>query len=474
VRGDDELLAAGAARQARLVRTGAVSARELIVATLARIQDLDDHLGAYRVVFDEAALAEADRIDARRIREPVEHPLLGVPVAVKDDLDVAGSVTAWGTDAFGPPATADSEAVARLRRAGAIVIGKTNVPEMTLWPWTASPTWGVTRNPWHTGRTPGGSSGGSAVAVATGMCGVALGSDGGGSIRYPAALTGVFGLKPQRDRIPLDVAHADAWNGLLVLGPIARRVRDAALLLDVTADGVPDGGFVSAVDGPQRRLRIAVSHRPPPGSLAVLDDDRRAAVDETAALLQSLGHQVVAREIDHGAGLMTNATIRYVAGVAHDVATMPRSDRLDRSTRQLAAAGARIPARWLDRARRDEATLASRIASTFEQADVLLTPMAGAPPLLDDVVGRGLVGSLRRTNVAAWAVPWNVTGQPAASVPVGFDRSGLPCAVQLAGRAGDELTLVQLAAELERERPWTEDPLPLGRPAPGPVPGRIG
>ena len=160
--------------------------------------------------------------------------------------------------------------VGRLHAAGAIVIGKTHVPEMTLWPWTTSKTWGATSNPWATDRTPGGSSGGSAVAAATGMCGVALGSDGGGSIRYPAALTGVFGLKPQRDRVPLGPDHHDAWNGLTASGPLARTVSDAALFLDATADDLPDGGFLSGLRTPPGRLRIAVSFKPPPGSVAQL------------------------------------------------------------------------------------------------------------------------------------------------------------------------------------------------------------
>src|SRR5258708_23741333 len=168
-----ELAYAGAAEQARLIRDGEVSTRELIEATLARIETLNPRLNAYRVVFASRARAEADRVDAR-FGAGQDRPLLGVPVAVKDDMDVAGEVTAWGTDAFGSPKSVDSDVVTRLRAAGAIVIGKTHVPEMTLWPWTASMTWGATRNPWDTNRTPGGSSGGAAVATATGMCGVAL------------------------------------------------------------------------------------------------------------------------------------------------------------------------------------------------------------------------------------------------------------------------------------------------------------
>src|SRR3954454_2563456 len=244
---DTELAFAGAARQARLISDGEVSARELVDAVLARIERLDPVLNAYRSVYTERARAEADRVDAGRAGAggadaPGARPLLGVPVAIKDDADVAGDITAFGTAAYGPPRRRDSDVVARLRAAGAIVIGKTNVPELTQWPFTESLTFGATRNPWALDRTPGGSSGGSGAAVAAGLCGVALGSDGAGSIRIPAAFCGLFGLKPDRARISLGPDKTEAWHGLSVFGPLARHVADAALFLDVTADGAPDGG----------------------------------------------------------------------------------------------------------------------------------------------------------------------------------------------------------------------------------------
>ena len=449
-----DLAYAGAAEQARLIGVGEVSARELVEATLARIDALNPRLNAYRVVLADRALAEADQADARH--SAGEHlPLLGVPVAIKDDADVVGQVTAWGTDAFGPPKAVDSVVVTRLRAAGAIVVGKTHVPEMTLWPWTASMTWGATSNPWDTERTPGGSSGGSAVAAATGMCGVALGSDGGGSIRYPSALTGLFGIKPQRDRIPLGPDHHDAWNGLTVYGPLARTVRDAAAFLDATADDVPEGGFGSMLDTSPEPRRIAVSYKPPPGSLARLTDERRAALDATAELLRSLGHDVFEQEVDYGLGAMWNVSVRYLKGLQQDVATMPRPERLERNTRRLAALGGRLPAGWLYTARRKERAIAGRMNRSFDRADVVLTPMAGGPPpIITEVAGRGLARSLYRANAAAWAAPWNAIGQPAASVPAGFDSRGLPVAVQLCGRPGDEATLLLIAAQLEEARPW--------------------
>jgi amidase len=228
---------AGAAEQARLVATGEVSARELVEATLRRIDDVDPLLHAYRVVLAEQALERATELD--RVPQEARGVLHGVPVAVKDDTNVADTTTTFGTAAHGPPVGVDAVVVARLRAAGGVIVGKTSVPEMDAWPWTTSATWGTTANPWALERTPGGSSGGSAAAAASGMCGVALGSDGGGSVRYPGALCGVFGLKAQRGRIPLDGAGGAGWHGLVAYGSLARHVADAATFLDATSNDAP-------------------------------------------------------------------------------------------------------------------------------------------------------------------------------------------------------------------------------------------
>ncbi len=457
-----DLAYAGAAEQARLIRDRSVSVREVVDATLDRIERLNPRLNAYRVVFADSARRAADRLDAEGTPDH-DLPLRGVPVAIKDDADVAGEVTAWGTDAYGAPKPVDSDVVGRLRNAGAIVMGKTHVPEMTMWPWTASVTWGAAHNPWDTRRTPGGSSGGSAAAVAAGMCGVALGSDGGGSIRYPSALTGLFGIKPQRDRISLGPDHHDAWNGLTVYGPLARTVRDAAAFLDATADGAPPGGFRAALDAGPERLRIAVSFNAPLGAVARLAAERRRAVEETAAILHTLGHEVFEAEVDYGLNALLNVTVRYLTGLHHDVTGMPRRERLERNTRNLAALGGRIPASWLAWSRANEPAVAARMNRSFDRADVVLTPMLGGPPpAINEVVARGVARSLFRSfNEVAWAAPWNAIGQPAASVPAGFDGSDLPLAVQLCGRPGDEATLLRLAAQLEEVRPWGDRRPPL-------------
>jgi amidase len=449
------LCLAGAARQAQLVRDRVVSARELVEATLHRIESLDPRLNAYRTVFADRALQQANDID-RGARDPAGLTLLGVPIAIKDDTDVAGEVTAWGTDAAGPPAAGDAEVVTRLRNAGAIIIGKTNVPELTAWPWTSSPTWGITRNPWDAERTPGGSSGGSAAAAATGMCGVALGSDGGGSVRYPAALTGLFGFKPQRDRIPLGVQHADGWNGLLAYGSLSRTVADAALFLDATSDSSAARGFVTGLDASWHpRLRVAVSFEPPPGSMATLVADRRHAVEAIADLLRELGHDVFEREITYTRLAMRNTTVRYLAGVHHDATTVAHPERLGRSTRRLARIGALIPQAVIARSRRAEHGLAASMNQIFDDADIVLTPIAGSPPpLLNDIRHRGVIRSLLASNNGAWAMPWNAIGQPAASVPAGLDAQGLPLAIQLCGRPNDDSTVLRLAHQIEVARPW--------------------
>src|SRR5918997_1655524 len=232
-----DLAFAGASRQAELIRRRELSARELVQLYLDRIGRLDPYLNAYRVVFAERALAEAEQADARAAAGDARR-LLGVPVAIKDDCDVAGEATVIGSDAHDGPVRADAELVRRLREAGAVILGKTHVPELTITPWTESPTFGVTRNPWDPQRTPGGSSGGSGAAVAAGLAAAAIASDGAGSIRIPAANCGLFGLKPQRGRVSL-MPNLEHWKGMSVSGVLSRTVLDTALYLDAVSGAAP-------------------------------------------------------------------------------------------------------------------------------------------------------------------------------------------------------------------------------------------
>jgi len=461
-----DLAYAGAAEQARMVREGDVSAREVVEATLERIERLDPALNAYRVVFGERALAEAEQLDSERAGDRL---LAGVPVAVKDDADVAGEVTAWGGSAHAGPRPVDSDVVARLREAGAIVIGKTNVPELTIWPFTETVAYGATRNPWNTQLTPGGSSGGSGAAAAAGLCGVALGSDGAGSIRIPAAFCGLFGIKPQRDRISLGPDHHDAWNGMAVYGPLARSVADAALFLDVTADGAPGGGYSAALaDGPGR-LRIAISTGAPPPVVGVkLHPAQRSALDETASLLRELGHEVREHEVDYGPSAFLNVTARYLRGIHDDAKGMAHPELLENRTKAMARRGGLIPDSLLAKARAGEAALAARINAIFGEFDVVLMPGPSGPPFrVGELQDRGATWAL---NASVLRVPfygvWNAIGQPATSVPAGFDEHGAPTAVQFGGRAGDEVTLLRLAAQIEAARPWAQQRPSLDAPAP--------
>jgi amidase len=465
----EEIAFAGAARQAEMVRAGEVSPTELVAIHLERIARLDPQLNAFRVVLGERAMLEAEQAQAR-LKAAEERPLLGVPIALKDSVDLAGELTTNGTDAFPDPAAADSEMVRRLREAGAIVVGKALLPELAICGFTESATWGVTRNPWDPQRTPGGSSGGSAAAVASGMVPVASASDGAGSIRIPAASCGVFGLKPQRGRISLapDLEH---WNGLSVNGCISRTVLDTALWLDVVSGGSAEPGapppprepFVAAAKRAPGKLRVAFTTRAPRAAAPpLLSDDAKGAVVATAELLRSLGHESAERAPAWG-DLGNNATPRYLRGIAEDVARVPRPERLERRTRGFARLGSLIPDRLFQAARRNTAEDAARLNAIFEDHDVLLTPVMGGTALpVRRWEGRGALATvLGMSRFYPFTIPWNHVGNPAMSVPAGFADDGMPLAVQIVGRPGDEETLLSLAAQLEAERPWADRRPPI-------------
>jgi amidase len=463
-----ELAYAGIARQAQLIAAGEVSSRELVDLYLERIERLDGQLNAFRVVYGERARLEADQADARRGAggDSGRRPLLGVPIAVKDNIDVAGEITCEGTNANDEPARADAEVVRRLRESGAVIIGKTNVPELCIWPFTETATFGVTRNPWERQHAPGGSSGGSAAAVAAGLIGAALGSDGAGSIRIPSAWCGLFGLKPQRGRVPL-APHPRHWHGLSVTGLLARRVADTALFHDVVSgpsdvdlDHVPPPpvSFAQAAATTPGRLRIAFTTSTPPGVITHLDADAERALRDTVELLRSLGHELTEHDPDYGLGAGPTLTALYLRGIRDDVHAVAHPERLERRTRALGRIGSLISPALLERALGAGVELTGRLGRLFDSHDVLLTPATAAPPpRIGKLQGRGALATLN--TVAGW-VPyngiWNVTGQPAASVPAGLGADGLPRAVQMVGPANDELTLLSLAAQIEAQRPWAD------------------
>ena len=449
-----DLAFAGLARQAELVRDGEVSSRELTELHLERIARLDPGLNAFRVVLGEEALAAAGAADGRR---GADAPALnGVPIAIKDDTDMAGQITAHGSLGHGPPASADAEVVRRLRAAGAVLIGKTHVPELEALATTESLAFGATRNPWDPSRIAGGSSGGSAAAVAAGLAAAALGTDGAGSIRIPAACCGLFGLKPQRGRVPM----ASDWHGMSTAGPLTRGVLDAGLFYDAVKSGGPS--FAAAAAEPPGRLRIAWSLAVPRGSTARVDPEMRGLVERTAARLRDLGHAVEQRDPDYGGAVM-RVTTRYLEGISGDAAAMPHPERLARWTRGLVRMGERIPRRLVARAHALEAADRDRIGVLFADCDVLLTPaLTRRPPQLGAWLG--LPAPLMLNGMAGFIAHlplWNHLGQPAASVPVEAAPDGFPLAVQLVGRPGDEATLLSLSAQLEADTGWTARRPPL-------------
>ncbi|MGN6253335.1 MAG: amidase [Marmoricola sp.] len=456
----------GAAELAHAVRTGDITAGQVLEDCLSRIAERDPGLNAFAVVLAEQARAEAAARDDDLDRGRTPGPLHGVPVAIKEEIPVAGCVTTYGGRGNSTPAVADSEVVRRLRAAGAVIIGTTRMPEFGQWPFTESLAGGITRNPWDRSRTPGGSSGGTAVAVAAGMVPVGIGGDGGGSIRIPSACCGLFGLKPERGRVSSGpLPHL--WWALGTTGPLTRSVVDAALVYDVLRGNLasdlftaeePPASFVDAALAPARPLRVGWSTRPAARGVRV-DAQSVRAVRETADLLARLGHGV--REVDPGYPDTTAAFVpQFLAGVRAEADTMEHPERLEPRTRQTARLGRAVTPRALRWALRAGERVDRRANRVFADVDVLLTPTLACRPPRVGVLERGgtLTQGVRALPMIAFTALWNVTGNPAASVPAGVGPDGLPLAVQLVGRHGEETTLLTLAAQLEQQRPFPAPP----------------
>lgn len=457
---ETELAFAGLERLGTMLRAGELTARELTETYLARIERLDPDLNAFVSVRREAAVAEAERAQVR-LRAGEQGPLLGIPVGVKDNLDIAGEVTGHGTSANESSASADSELVRRLRQAGAPMLGKTSLPELAMWAHVSrNEAHGSTRNPWDPQRCAGGSSSGTAAAVAAGLAPIGIGSDGGGSIRVPSAMCGLFGLKPSRGRISTAPA-SEHWHGLTVLGGLARSVEDSAMLLDAlhaspagAGEGAPLTGFAAAARREPGELRIAVSLK---GTLPGVKAGpiARAAVAQTSELLGALGHRVDQRDPRYGQ-LLGDIMPRYLAGVAQDAATLEHPERLEARSQRMAAIGRRLQGRALRRALRREPQVARRIGAVFADHDALLTPVtAGQPEAAERWQGAGAARTFNGGGpFVAYTAVWNYLGWPAAAVPAGLDEEGMPTAVQIVGPAGSEALLLSLAAQIERARPW--------------------
>ena len=447
-----DLLTCAAGEIACLVRAGTTTAVEVARAHLARVATRDGELGAFEAVDAERVLAEAAGVDARPDRFAL--PLAGVPVAVKDNVPVAGHPTRYGSLAASTtPARRDDELVKRLRRAGAVVVGKTRMPELAAWGFTQSAL-GMTRNPLNPDRDPGGSSGGSAAAVAAGMAALALGTDGGGSIRIPAAYCGLVGLKPGSGELPLPGGADEHWFGLTAPGPLARTAADAAVMFAVLA-GRDAAQARQAVEAGGAFGRVAVSLRSP-SPVAELTAENRLATVGAAVLLRECGAVLAAADPPYSSGTASHWSVRWQAGVAREAAELgldldavePRTATVVRHGRGVLRLGGPRPATaaaWRD-----------RVLAWFDTGrhDVLLTPAVAGPPVKAGAMRHR--GYLSTTLLSASRVPytqaWNLAGLPAVVVPVRV--SGRAVAVQLVGRPGDELALLATAARIEgREVP---------------------
>lgn len=451
----DELLWADATAQSEAIRAGEVRAADLVGAYLDRIERFDPWLRAYVTVDGDRALDAARRFDERP--RGGWSPLAGVALSVKDVEDVAGLPTTQSCEVLADRvAEAGGPVARRLRDGGLVPLGKTNVPELCS-DMTVSRLNGVCRNPWDPGRTPGGSSGGAATALAAGLCAIAHGTDGAGSVRVPAAWCGLVGLKPSRGLVSFGPDEGSPYFQLTVPGVLARAVRDTAAMLDLLAAPGPwtprrDRPFVDEVDPPEVTLRIAVTTTPPYGDL---DPECARPAEEVARLLEGLGHAVETRTPAWEIALAGMGPLD-VPGAAADI-PLEEVERLEPRNRatltQLASMTVVDHHRWVETARR----ATQQFLAFWETCDVLITPTAGMlpPPVEwaawdDDPVAH----MTRFASFPNFAQPFNITGQPAITLPLGWSASGLPIGVQLVGRPLEEATLLRLAAQLEQAAPW--------------------
>ena len=431
---------------ARAVRRGDASATQVVADHLDHIAKVDPELTAFRALRGGEAIVEAEKVDEQE--DLANLPLAGVPVAVKENTAVAGLPTWNGSAAARTPvAEFDHEMVRRLRGAGAVIVGVTRMPELGLWALTDDAT-GITRNPWNTDRTPGGSSGGSAAAVAAGLVPIAHGNDGLGSIRIPAACCGLVGLKPGRGVIPCQLGAGD-WFGLTEHGLLATTVADAVVGFSVLAGRRPD-----RLTEPGR-LRVAVAVNSPVAGVRP-DQPNRDAVTTASRLLAAVGHDAVSIEPVYPTSIGLRGIATWFAGAADAAVGLERRD-LQRRSRWHARLGRLAHRRdWVREVDREQWRERSIGFFTDNSVDLLLTPaLAAAPPAALNWSSRSWQANLRTSiRYAPYAAPWNVAGLPSLVVPAGLRPDGMPVGVQLVGPPGSELLLLAVAGQFELAAPW--------------------
>ena len=451
-----------AVAQAELVRQKEVKPIELVEAAIARIEQLNPALNAVVTPMYELARTAA-------VQKLPAGPFGGVPFLLKDLLaSFAGVRMTLGSKLLqGFVPDHDSELVARYKRAGLIIVGKTNTPEFGILPTTEPLLFGPCRNPWNTDHTTGGSSGGSAAAVAAGMVPMAHGNDGGGSIRIPASCCGVFGLKPTRARNPLGPDFGDLMSGLVAEHALTRSVRDSAALLDATAG--PDVGdpywapppgrpFLQEVGVDPGRLKIAFTTQAA-GDVTVHADCLQA-LEDTAKLCTELGHEVEEKNLPLDAEMLFNAfSVLWSAGTASTLKILGAArEQVEPLTWALREMSEKYSAADYILALQTLQSVSRQVARFFENYDVLLTPTLAEPPLplgsFDSPPNNPLHGFYRSAMFACFTPVCNMTGQPGMSVPLFWNAANLPVGSHFIGRFGDEATLFRLAAQLEAARPW--------------------
>lgn len=460
---DSELNFASAEALAGLIRERKLSPTELMSHTLSRIADLNPEINAFVALDEERSRAEAEAQTERIASGEELGRLAGLPMGVKDLEDAEGFVTTHGSRAFRDEwATRDAIHVGRLRAAGAIVIGKTNTPEFGHTGFTDNELFGVTRNPWNRERTPGGSSGGTGAAIASGMVALATASDGAGSIRIPASFTGAYGLKPSFGRVPIGPTEFQGWMDTSVHGPLTRTVRDAALYLDQVAGHhpadpkslpSPHDGYLRLLDEPLPRLRIAFSRTL--GATSVQSDVLRE-VEQAAAVFRDLGHEVIERDpvMPSMGGLWVQMSRFQGLAALWDVYLTRREELSERFVEGLDAALGLGPEEFGDYGRA-RAELTNWLWRLFEEYDLLITPtmpleaFAAEGPIPEQIEGE-------QCDMIAFTAPFNFGGQPAATVRAGFTDSGLPVGLQIVGPPHRDDLVLQASHAYERERPWSE------------------
>ena len=442
------------------VRSGSLTAAELVDHALARIDAVNPTVNAFVAVDGDHARAAAEAVDATVASGGDPGPLAGIPLGVKDLEDAEGYVTTHGSAAHAdrPPATADSELVARLVAAGCVVVGKTNTPELGWKPDTENLLFGATRNPWNLDHTPGGSSGGSGAAIAAGMVPLATGSDGGGSLRIPSSCCGLSGVKPSLGRVPSGGPQAPDWQHLSTKGPMARRMADVVAALDVVVgpDATdlrslprPEASWPAALEGARPPARVAWS---PTLGFADVDAEVLALCRRAVDVLADLGTEVVEVEsvfdedpVDPWLTLSGVYNLRTHAGLLGT----PAWDQVDPVLRMILDGAMATSA--VDVVRAEDACheLNLRLVDLFHDVRLLVTPTMAAPPPPRSLGGAGLINGTPDYNWVKMTYAFNMTRSPAATVCVGLSSAGVPIGLQLVGPQHADLVVIRAAAALE-------------------------